>query len=243
MKNFLGKIYKYRRFTILLYFPIYMIWFLWLEKRDTEYAYMYCKLDDYIPFNEYFIIPYMLWFVFIIISLLLMGLNPTRLKIYKKEYPLYNYFRSQDEKDFDRCVISLMLGMTICLIIYTIFPNAQTLRPDELSYNNIFVKAVAKLYMGDTSTNVCPSIHTYNSIVVTYALWTSKSTNNGGVRVENVIKFISLLLCIMICLSTMFLKQHSAVDVFFAIVLWIIIYFIVYFPSRLSEWKSKKSNN
>lgn len=42
------------------------------------------------------------------------------------------------------------------------------------------------------------------------------------------IKKISLVLTVLICLSTMFLKQHSVIDVFAGIVLAFMLYYVVF---------------
>ena len=125
--------------------------------------------------------------------------------------------------DFYRCSAVLMLGMTTCLIIYTIFPNAQPLRPDVMPRDNFLTRIVAGLYEGDTPTNVCPSIHVYNSIAIHVALFQSYALQN-----KKGWKTASLVLCILICLSTMFLKQHSIIDVGCAILLYIFYYMVVY---------------
>ena len=65
IKNFF---YKYRHGAILLYFFVYMIWFTYLEKNVTKYTVVYSKYDDLIPFMEIFVIPYILWFAFIFIT-------------------------------------------------------------------------------------------------------------------------------------------------------------------------------
>ena len=63
MKNLL---HKYRHAWILCYAFIYIPWFVYLEKTVTSnYHIMHVRLDDFIPFNEYFIIPYMLWFAYV----------------------------------------------------------------------------------------------------------------------------------------------------------------------------------
>ena len=50
----------------MAYFAIYLPWFLYLEKHvTTRYHVMHSVVDDWIPFNEYFIIPYFLWFAYI----------------------------------------------------------------------------------------------------------------------------------------------------------------------------------
>lgn len=60
LKEFL---FKYKHAIIILYMPIYLFWFTSLEKRtNVHFTDIHCKIDDYIPFCEFFIIPYLLWF-------------------------------------------------------------------------------------------------------------------------------------------------------------------------------------
>lgn len=62
-RNF-GK--NYPHIWTISYFVIYLIWFVWLESRASKpYHVIHFPLDDYIPFCEYFVIPYFLWFVYI----------------------------------------------------------------------------------------------------------------------------------------------------------------------------------
>ena len=166
---------------------------------------IHCKLDDMIPFCELFAIPYFLWFLYVAVSL------------------IFLFLQSEHMSDFYRCSAVLMLGMTTCLIIFTIFSNAQPLRPEIFPRDNFLTGIVAGLYQGDTPTNVCPSIHVYNSIAIHMAL-----SQNYALRKHKGIRTGSLVLCILICLSTMFLKQHSIIDVGCAILLYIFYYMIVY---------------
>ena len=65
LKNFIK---KYKHAWVFLYAFIYMPWFMYLEKHitaESEYHVIHSVLDDKIPFVEYFIVPYLLWFVFI----------------------------------------------------------------------------------------------------------------------------------------------------------------------------------
>ena len=63
MKDFVK---KYGHAWVFLYALIYMPWFMWLEKTvTTEYHVVHIALDDKIPFCEYFIIPYYIWFLFV----------------------------------------------------------------------------------------------------------------------------------------------------------------------------------
>lgn len=183
-----------------------MIWFTALEKSvTTNYTPIHIWLDDIIPFNEFFIIPYLLWFLYIAITV------------------VYFFFTSKE--DFYKICAYLFIGMTICLMIYTIWPNGQNLRPSFFANDNILTDMVKRLYIQDTSTNVFPSIHVFNSIGAHIAIVSSKRLKNN-----KLVKMLSLLLAILISLSTVFLKQHSAMDGFGAIILGSIMYLLVYVP-------------
>ena len=60
---------KYGHAWVFLYGIIYMTWFGWLEDNVTsKFSLIYSPLDSYIPFIEYFIIPYLLWFVYVAVT-------------------------------------------------------------------------------------------------------------------------------------------------------------------------------
>ncbi|MDI9488049.1 MAG: phosphoesterase, partial [Bacillota bacterium] len=100
-KKFIHILSQYRHGLVLVYFFIYMIWFTYLERTvTTEFTPVYSRLDDYIPFLEIFIIPYFIWFAYIFVTVA--------------------YFFFTSKQDFYKCCAFLFIGMTICLIIYTI---------------------------------------------------------------------------------------------------------------------------
>lgn len=208
-ENIKSLLYKYRHGAILLYGFIYLIWFTALEKAiTTDYNVVYSRLDDLIPFNEIFIIPYMLWFLYILVTI--------------------GYFFLTSKKEYYKYCGNLFIGMTICLIIYTIWPNGQNLRVDldTLGRSNIFTKMLAPIYKADTPTNVLPSIHTFNSIAAHIAIHKNKK-----LRDIRWLQRTSLILAVLICISTVALKQHSILDVFAALALNIVMYALVYIPS------------
>jgi len=209
LKNTAKQLLKqYRHGVILVYFFFYMIWFTYLERTvTTKFTPVHSKLDDYIPFMEIFIIPYLLWFIYIFITV------------------AYFFFTSKE--DFYRCCAFLFIGMTICLTIYTIWPNGHYLRVDldTLGRSNIFTRMLSLIYGIDTATNVCPSIHVYNSIGAMIAI--RKSVRLKDIKWLQVSVFI---LTVLISMSTVFLKQHSILDVFGAIALSLVMYPIAYKP-------------
>lgn len=196
---------------MFLYFLIYLPWFTWLEKTvgyTPEYI-IHMKIDDYIPFNEYFIIPYMLWFGFVAFWVI--------------------YFFFQDVKEFYKLTCFLFIGMTMFLIVCTLFPNGQQLRPTEFTRDNLFIDMVKHLYAIDTPTNVAPSIHVYNSACIYLAVRKSaylKTHLNSRLRYATYI--ITGILTFLIILSTMLLKQHSAFDVITALLMCGVVYRFIY---------------
>ena len=205
LKKFLK---KYSHAWVLLYGFIYMPWFLYLERHVTTHYYrIHSPLDDYIPFVEYFIIPYLLWFAFIAITAL--------------------YFFFTDKQGFYKLATFLITGMTIFLIICTIFPNGLNLRPDTFARDNIFVDMVKQLYAADTPTNVLPSIHVFNSLGVSFAI-----AHSERLKKKPYIQYAAYILSGLIILSTVFLKQHSVTDVIAAMVMAGAVYPFVYVPAN-----------
>ena len=196
-------IYKHA-IPCLAYFSIYLIWFVQLESRRVlRPTNIHLALDDYIPFLEGFVIPYFLWFPYVAGTVV--------------------YFFFADKKDYHKLCIFLFTGMTAFLVVSTIFPNVQHLRPSIFPRDNIFTDLIGFLYKTDTATNIVPSIHVFNSIGVHIAVLKNQNTRNN-----KVIHIGSLLLCSSIVMSTMFIKQHSCFDVLTAIVMAIILYILVY---------------
>lgn len=204
MKAFIKN--KWWRAMFLCYAFIYLPWFFTLEKviqaDHPRLTIIHCALDDKIPFIEYFIIPYDLWFLYVAVTCVFM-------------------FFIADNYEYLKFALSLVIGMTICLFICTVFPNGLQLRPDNIP-DNFCGNLVAHLYTMDTNTNVFPSIHVYNSLVVNFALLRSKTMTH------KFIEFLSCLLCFLICLSTVFLKQHSVIDAVAGTLLFIVLHLIIY---------------
>ncbi len=121
--------------------------------------------------------------------------------------------------------------MTIFLIVSAIYPNGHYLRPLAFERENLCTDLVRWLYETDTPTNLFPSIHVYNSLGVHIALARSECF-----REKKKIRLASLILCILIILSTMFLKQHSVFDVFTAFGLAAVMYSIVYRQAYKKVW-------
>ncbi|MEE0965605.1 MAG: phosphatase PAP2 family protein [Bacilli bacterium] len=183
--------------VIIIYSIFYLCFFMYLESRDIVIFNTETFIDSYIPFCEYFIIFYLLWFIYIFFAVF--------------------YFTFFEIEKFIVVAKYLMIGMTVCLIIDLIIPNGISLRP-ALTNDNIFQELVSFVYSLDTSTNVFPSIHVYNSIVIGYAL-----NRSHLFQEKEFLKVINNCIVLLICASTVLLKQHAFIDIVAAVVLAIII--------------------
>lgn len=212
MKSFLK---RYGHAWVLSFGLLYLGWFTYLERTVTKrYHVMHVPLDDYIPFNEYFIIPYLLWFAYVAVTV------------------AYFFFTSKTE--YYRLCTYLFCGMIISLIVCSFFRNGTNFRPDIDPDKNIFCWLVARLYQVDTCTNVFPSVHVYNSLCVHAAIRRSESL--GKYRW---LRLASFVLMISICLATVFLKQHSVIDGVGAAIMAYALYYAVYGSGELLGEKKK----
>ena len=147
---------------------------------------------------KYFVIPYYMWFAFIA------GFTA--------------YFLFKSPKDYQNVTRYMFTGMILALTIYTILPNGLDLRP-QLTDTDLFTHIITMLYRSDTPTNVCPSLHVYNSLAMTAVICRSEAFGRN-----RKVKIFAIILCIFIILSTLFIKQHSIIDVFFGAVMALVLY-------------------
>ena len=214
MKKFYER-YKHA-IPLFIYAIIYLSWFGYLEKTVKRPANLiHMNLDDKIPFCEVFIVPYLLWFVYISAVVL--------------------YFFFKDKQDYYRACTFLFTGMTVFLVVSTLWPNGHHLRPAVMPRDNIFSTMVAMLYKTDTPTNLWPSIHVYNSLGAHFAVF-----RNEKLHRKPVVHIGSLVLCVSIILSTMFLKQHSVFDVLTAFIMAAVMYSVVYGFDIVTIWQNHR---
>lgn len=200
----------------LMYTAAYLTWFSILEQHVIVPKYLiHLAADNHIPFIPQFIIPYELWFPYVLVTV------------------LYLLFTAKDE--YWRAFTFLVTGMTIFLIISTLWPNGQDLRPNLIGNEGFFEGWVMQLYRTDTPTNIWPSIHVYNSLGIEFAIARSEK-----LKKHKLLKAGSFILCILIILSTMFLKQHSVFDVGTAIILAVLMYYLVYYMDVIQLVKASR---
>ena len=180
-------------FWYLVFWPVYLAVFMALEVLDEGKTFhvVHCFVDDIIPFNEFFVIPYLTWHVLIPVTL------------------VYTLVRETD--NFRKLMRFFILTFTVVVVIYMVYPSCLELRPEVFPRENIFTDVVRFIYLVDTPTNVCPSLHIIGSLGLLFVSWDTRGKDSVPKKV-----FMALDV-VFICLSTMFMKQHSFVDILVAI--------------------------
>ncbi len=158
-------------------------------------------VDDWIPFCEWFVIPYVFWYILVAGSLL--------------------YFLFYNVDSFKRLQIFIMITQLVALIIFVVFPTRQDLRPLEFTRDNVCTDIVGFLYTIDTNTGVCPSLHVAYSLGIA-SVWLKEKD------ASRLFKLFIVVTVILICLSTVFIKQHSAWDILAALPLCLLAEILVY---------------
>ena len=186
------------------YFILYFLTENLIPAENCHPVHMW--LDDLIPFCEWFLIPYVFWYVLIVISL--------------------GYFLLYHIDSFKRLQTYIIITQILAMACYILYPTRQDLRPAEFANDNFLTQCVGFLYAFDTNTGVCPSLHVAYSFGLA-SVWTKEK------GVSRWWKAFVVVAVIFICLSTMFIKQHSAVDFFAALPVCLLAELIVYGILRL----------
>lgn len=183
-----------------VWFAVYMLLFLYLEVRVPESVHLiFCPLDEQIPYISVFIYPYLSWFPYICVCAFLAGRNLT-------------------DREYVRAVFLLTAGMNAFLIISYVWPTGLTLREGLVYDTSVpsgwlmrFVQTV------DAPSSVFPSMHVYVTLVLQYTLELQRR------RLPAWGLWTGRIFAAAIILSTMFTKQHSAVDVAGAFFLFVML--------------------
>ncbi len=212
-RGFLSK--EYRHYLLLLYLPVYLAAFFLLERHiKTDYWVSYWPaLDDRIPFVSWFVIPYYIWYPYIILT----GV----------------YFMFRDIPAFTRYMYGIIIGYSLGLLICALFPNGQNLRPVSFREDTLFTRMVQAIYRADTNTNVLPSFHVIGSFAVVSAVMNSTSMRNRYFQA------FMIITAVLICASTVFIKQHSILDVFAGLTINLLLHITLYtIPNRSGRKKA-----
>ena len=173
--------------TWLIYFTLYFITETFIPAEKCTPIHI--PLDDLIPFCEWFVIPYVFWYGLIVFSL--------------------GYFLLYDVDSFRRMQIYIFTTQMIAMVFYIFYPSRQDLRPEVFPRENVLTWLIGTIYNFDTNTGVLPSLHCGYSLGILSAWLRRKPTPLWG-------RIFVTVTVILVCMSTAFIKQHSAAD-FFAV--------------------------
>ena len=197
---------EYRHLLLLLGWVGYFILYLSTENLiPPESCHpVHCPIDDAVPFCEWFIIPYVSWYLLIIGSLA--------------------YFLLYSVDSFKKLQTYIIITQIIAMAVYIIFPTRQDLRPTVM-YENPLTWVVNLIYSVDTNTGVCPSLHVGYSLGIASTWLREKS-------VPKWVRAAIAIWCGVICISVAFVKQHSVVDIFAAIPVCLFAEWFVFFRKK-----------
>lgn len=169
----------------LLFLPLGGMYFL-SQHLGLQYHVIHTALDDRIPFCPLFIIPYILWYLYIPLPM------------------LYMCFR--EPSVFRRQIATLFSGALLATVFFLLFPTCVDFRP-EAAGDGVLLWLCRIIYRNDAPVNVLPSLHCYEATAIHLATFRS-----GWGRRHPWQRGGSALLLGLICLSTLFVKQHSVLD-------------------------------
>ena len=182
----------YRHLKLLLGWVVYFAFYFLTERLiPLEKCHVIsCGLDDIIPFSEVFVIPYVLWYFLVAGSLL--------------------YFLLYNIDSFKSLSVFFMITQAAAVAVYILYPSRQELRPAVFPRENIFTWAISVIYAFDTPSGILPSLHVAYSLGIA-SVWCKEQD------AARLWKLAVVGLAILISLSTVFIKQHSVLDIFAAL--------------------------
>ena len=179
---------QFAHLKLLLGWVVYFLFYFLTENFiPVENCHViHSALDDLIPFNEFFFIPYCFWYLLIVISL--------------------GYFALYDVENFRNLQTFIIITQVVAMTVYILYPSVQNLRPTEFARDNFFTWLAGIIYTLDTPTGVCPSLHVAYSLGIGSCWLKEKSASKLW-------KGFVVFSVILISLSTAVVKQHSVVDI------------------------------
>ncbi len=151
--------------------------------RATTYC-LSTVLDDRIGFSPVWIIPYVIWYIFL------------------PSVALFLMFK--DKKQCGVTLLTMILGLLLSYLTYSFFQT--TVPRPTVPGNDLFSRLVRQIYHIDQPYNAFPSIH----VLVTYALMLGAAKAQD---IQKAAKAAVWAVGWAIILSTVFVKQHVVADI------------------------------
>ncbi len=212
---------EYKHLWLLLYWPVELVFFMLAGRLPWVYHPVCCPLDEQLPLLEGFVVPYLLWFVcgaFVVLYTL------------RWNIPVFRKFMRY-----------LIVTITLAGLVFLIYPNTFPGRPvtawpvsvaeayRQMPRKNVFSWMLSFVYFTDPPRNVFPSEHVVVSLGMMFSVWRDKRLR----RPAFFLPFAALQL--LICVSVLFVKQHSVLDILGAMPVTLAGYFCCFFPGRAKK--------
>jgi hypothetical protein len=208
--------YKNRKYIIptlfVLSVPLLNAIYTLLNRPNGRVYNLVTAIDNKILFIKYFILPYNLWYPFLMTSLI--------------------YLCIKNRGVFYRTIISMDIGMICCYAVYLLFQT--TVPRPELDGADIFTRLVGLTYNIDQPYNCFPSIHVLTSYILIKGYRQSSFVSKA---IRSTIYCVS----ITIIFATLFVKQHVVLDAASAVVLGDILFYSTKFidEEMITSWIKK----
>ena len=222
MKKLLDYLSTHKYLYLILYWPVQLMTYgiSNLIFGSQEVLLFSSPLDLQIPFCEWFVIPYVLWFPYIIFTMVLAVMSG------KKGF-------------LHSCAIiylSIFIPMTFCLFVPNGIPIE--LRPDfeALGRNNPAIWLVKFIYLVDSPPRNCmPSMHVSVSCALFFTILTNKQIPWRKWLIP-----CSFLLSTLICAATVLIKQHSILDVYYGVIVAVSVFAAVMIVEFFLRMRARK---
>lgn len=144
-----------------------------------------------------------------------------------------------DKEQFKKFIIGQFIAYFIGFIIYIFAPTIMNRETEGIlktaSENNWWLLSlIYKLDGGKIAFNLCPSYHCLTSTYCYLAVRKQK-------KISVFYKIYSFVLAILICLATLFIKQHYFLDLVFGVSISILTYIFVNIVYALSKKQEQKN--
>ena len=192
---------KRSKIILLILCLIFYQCFIYFITKFTplEFHVLVSSIDSKIPVVPIFIYFYIGWYLMLIFV----------------PFIFYKY----DELSFNKYILTTFIGITVCGIIYFVFPTLIVREP--FIVNSVTTFLIELIYKLDTpALNCLPSMHCLISFIFMIYCTLSKQI---PIKYKVLINVFSTLVVI----STVLIKQHFIIDVIMALIISIFISVIV----------------
>lgn len=187
-----------RPLSLLLTIPCLNLIYFLLNNSDRGAYSLVTDLDNFIPLLKIFVIPYLGWYLYVLVILIFLCVK--------------------DRRVYYNTIITINASLLIASLIYYSFQT--TVPRPTLEDQDLLTQLVLWVYGHDQPYNCFPSTH----VITTYIMMNGLAHSSAKTIFNQIIVYN---FGILIILSTLFMKQHVILDVIGSILLVNIVFSIV----------------